>query len=80
MVALDLMAGLQPPVLAVAVAQQIRVRMVHPLRGAMGVMELRLAFLGLQFLTLVGVGAGLGGSRRLWHCHPQVRSNPGHDC
>ena len=59
MVALDLMAGLQPPVLAVAVAQQIRVRMVHPLRGAMGVMELRLAFLGLQFLTLVGVGAGL---------------------
>ena len=59
MVALDLMAGLQPPVLAVAVAQQIRVRMVHPLRGAMGVMELRLAFLGLQFLTLVGVGVGL---------------------
>jgi hypothetical protein len=21
-----------------------------------------------------------GRRRRLWHCHPQVRSNPGHDC
>jgi hypothetical protein len=29
--------------------------------------------------TLKAYGGGAGG-RRLWHCHPQVRSNPGHDC